>query len=483
MTARTKHPTSGSARSLRRALWSIIAVLSLGSAGLVAVNFLSGPRLLAFDVDPAKVVASANQHLVLKTNQQLRTLTADQVTVNPGVPISVDTSADSIVVSFPRPLAYNTDYTVQVTGVTGVSGAATGRSSDFDVAFSTEEPAVFYLSRGAAPLAGTGAAKAPDRVLRTTIGSTVTESVFEAPYIQEFVRMGSELAVVTVNADLSSTLARVDSEGAASALTLPGPGTVQDLAAAPGESLLGFRFTSTTDAPGPVFENHLFLFDLATGVGDPVLGVDAEPVQAIDWGFMPGRAELVAQLYDTTVLLIRPLRESAPRYEDIPEPISLGRFSALTAFAPDGRRIGVSNAGAQFVLDLSRGTDDALAAESVSGTTPHTAGLQFLAGGDGFVQHLSQVDSETQQDRQSLSLVRDGVEQLVYAPTSGGESIVGLTLSPNDQYLAVQIVPNRDTAESDGYPVEAQATDATTLFVNIANGQITRSVVGFAVTW
>lgn len=488
-TALTDAPTPGSARGFRLSLWSIVTVLTLICASLVAVNLLNGPRLLGFDVDPAGVVASANQRLVLETNQQLDDVTAEQVTLLPAVPISVDTSTDSIVISFPQPLAYNTDYTVSVAGV---SGASTGQSSDFEVAFSTEEPALYFLSRGAAPDAATGTVKQPDRILRTTIGANETESVFEAPYIQEFVPIGAELAVVTLNADLSSTLTRVDSEGVASALTLPGNGAVQDLEAAPGESLLGFRFTSTTDAPGRVYENSLFLFDLATGVADPVLGLDAEPVQAIDWGFMPGRAELVAQLYDTTVLLINPLLESIDATGQLPEPIPIGQFSALTAFAPDGLRIAVSDANAQFVLDLSQGTEDTIAPESVVGTTQYTAGLQFLAGGEGFVQRLSEFDPDTGQVRQSLTLVSvgeqgsgegDGEERVVYAPTSGAESIVGFSVSPNDQYLAVQIEPNRDTAESDGYPFEAQATDATTLFVDIATGQITRSVVGFAATW
>jgi len=478
-TALTDAPTRGSARSFRLALWSIVTVLTLVCAGLVVVNLANGPRLLGFDVDPAGVVTSANQRLVLETNQLLDDVTAEQVTLVPAMPISVDTSTDSVIILFPQPLAYNTEYTV---GVTGVSGSSTGQSSDFEVSFQTQEPPVFFLSRGAAPDPQTGAAKQPDRILRTLIGSNETESVFEASYIQEFVPIGAELAVVTLNADLSSTLTRVDGAGVASALTLPGGGAVQDLEAAPGESLLGFRFTSTTEAPGPRYENHLFLFDLATGVADPVLGLESEPVQAIDWGFMPGRAELVAQLYDTSLLLVNPLK-AAPEGGQTPEPIPLGQFSALTAFAPDGLRIAVSDANAQFVLDLSQGTEATIAAESVPGTSRYTAGLRFLAGGDGFVQRLSEFDPDTQRVRQNLTLVSDGVERVVYAPSSETESIVGFSVSPNDQYLAVQIVPNRDTSVSDGYPLEAQATDATTLFVNIATGQITRSVVGFAATW
>ncbi len=461
----------GSPLSFRRTLIAVVAVFALLCGALVALNLLTGPRLLGFAVDTTGVVSQANQRLVIETNRQLAQVTADQISVQPAAAVTVDIAGDSVVVSFPQPLAYNTDYRVSVTELSSVSS---GPATDLAVSFRTDEPSVFYLSRGVSP--ASGGAKAPDRILRTTIGPGETATAFEAAYIQEFVTIGSELAVVTLNEDFTNTLSRVDPDGRAAPLTLPGVGSVQDLQAASVQSLLGFRFTSDANAPGgPAYENTLFVFELATGVARPVEGLDGTPVQAVEWGFMPFRAELVARLYDTTLLLINPLAQT--------EPIPLGQYSAITAFAPDGRRVAVSDATTQVVLDLSQGTENTVAATTVPGTTRYTAGLDFLAGGDGFVQRLAEFDPQTGVARQYLTRVSDGAETTIYTPASAQESIVGFQVSPNDQYVAVQIVPNRETEISDGYPLQAQATDATTLFVTIATGQITRSVVGFAATW
>lgn len=456
----------------RGALWGLVGGLTLLCLVLAAINVLNGPRLTGFDVDPARVVAEADQRLVLDTNQKLSDVQPDQVTISPAAPISVQSSNDSIVISFPRPLAYDTEYTVNVDAVTG---PASDRPSSFDLSFHTEEPALHYLSRTPPAADGSVDPTKPDRILRTSTGSSTSTVAWQSPYIQEFVALGEELVVATVNEDRTTTLSLVDKEGNAEELTLPGAGTVEDLQIARAQSLLGFRFTSDPDATGPKYDNTLFLLDLGTGVANPVPGLDGEPVQALAWGFMPGRAELVVQRYDTTMLLINPLGTK--------DPIPIGQFSGLAAFAPDGERIIVTDQDSQRVLDLSQGTEEKITPQEVVGTTPYTAELKLLAGRKAFVQRLTEFDPKSGSPRQYLTLVSGSKSRVIYAPDSARENIVGFSISPNDQYLAVQIVPNRDTALLDGYPVGPQATTATTLFIDLETGRLTRSVVGFGAAW
>ena len=475
-------------RPFRRALWLLVGGLVVACFALVAVNLTSGPRLTSVDVDTTAVVSAANQRLVLATNRQLVEVTPDQVDIAPATDFQVTTSGNSVVISFPQPLAYNTDYAVSVRGVTG---AAVDRQSSFSTEFSTSEPSLHYLSR-AAPSVGADA-RALDRILRTTVGSTETSVAFATANIQEFVPMGTELAVVTVNDDLANALYRVDADGTAEVLNLPGVGLVHDLQAAPGQSLVGFRFTSAADAAGPRYDNVLFILDLRTNASTPVADLNGDPLSVTTWGFMANRADIVAQQYDSTLLLINPIDQSGGNpLENEPEldpPVPLGQFANLTAFAPDGVRIAVSDRDGQYVLDLSQGTESAIVPQSVAGTTRYTAELRFLAGGDGdtetdrYVQRVAEFDPATGAVRQYLSLVAGGEARTVYAPASALETIVGFEISPNDQYLAVQVVPNRDSELSDGYPENAQATDATTLFVNVATGELRRSVLGFDATW
>ena len=450
-----------STRPFRRTLWILVGGLVAACVALVAVNLLTGPRLTGVGVDTTAVVSSANARLVLATNRQLTDITPEQVSIEPSAAFQVTTSANSVVISFPQPLAYNTDYAVSVRGITGT---AVDRESTVRAAFSTSEPSLYYLSRAAsAAEAGT---RGTDRILRTTTGR--------------------------VNPDLANALYRVDADGTAEALNLPGVGLVQDLQAAPGQSLLGFRFTSAADAAGPHYDNVLFVLDLRTNNATAVPALEGGPLSVTTWGFMANRADIVAQQYDSTLLLINPLNQSGGNpLENEPEfdpPVPLGQFANLTAFAPDGVRIAVSDRDGQYVLDLSQGTESAIVPQSVEGTTQYTAELRFLAGGagtdsDSYVQRVAEFDAATGSVRQYLSLVQGGEARTVYAPASADETIVGFELSPNDQFLAVQIVPNRETERSDGYPVNAQATDATTLFVNVATGAVRRSVLGFDATW
>src|SRR5680860_712326 len=117
--------------------------------------------------------------------------------------------------------------------------------------------------------------------------------------------------------------------------------------------------------PGPHYENVLFMLDLGLGIADPVLGLDGEPLQVVDWSFIAGRAELMAQLYDTTLLLVNPRTNRA----GTADPIPIGQHSRLAAVAPDGLRIAVSDQSSQFVLDLSTGTEARIIPEAVDGTT------------------------------------------------------------------------------------------------------------------
>ena len=494
----TEGASSAGLRPFRRALWTLVGVLLAACFALVAVNLLSGPRLTAVDVDTTAVVSSANARLVLATNRQLLEVTPEQVSIEPAATFQLTTSANSVVISFPQPLAYNTDYSVTVQGLTG---SAVDRESTVNAEFRTSEPSLYYLSR-AAPSTDAGFAAA-DRILRTTTGSTDTAVAFATPNIQEFVPIGSELAVVTVNSDQegsdqgspgsTNALYRVGPDGTAQALSLPGVGLVHDLQAAPGQSLLGFRFESAADAPGPHYDNVLFVLDLRTNAVRAVPDVEGDPLSVTTWGFMAGRADIVAQQYDSTLLLINPLDQSGGNaLENEPvldRPVPLGQFANLNAFAPDGVRVAVSDRDGQYVLDLSQGTESTIVPQSVAGTTRYTAELRFLAGGaegtdlNNFVQRVAEFDPATGGVRQYLSLVQGGEARTVYAPASASETIVGFELSPNDQFLAVQIVPNRDIELSDGYPVNAQAMDATTLFVNVATGQVRRSVLGFDATW
>jgi len=453
-------------RAFRRSLWVIIGGVIVFGGVLLAVNLLNGPRLTAFSVDEAAVVADSNSRLVLSSNQQLGDVSVEQITVLPESPVSVQTTGVAIIVSFDNPLNYNTDYSVSVRGITGTSN---DRASQFDVDFRTGEPPLYYLNRDS---------ETPDRILRTRIGSPETAAVFSASRISEFVTLQDNLIVVTPDADGNSVLSRVDANGQAVPLTVPGRGTITDLEALTTENLVGFRFDSAADVPGRPHQDSLFILDLSTGVAYPVVGLSGEPLHITQWGFVGGGTDVVAELSDATVMVL----DARTNVTGEAAPVRLGAFSRLTALAADGSRIAVSGPDGQFLLDLSTGSQQSISG-TVAGTAVGADELRFLAGAKGFVRLTTEMDPDTVGIKQRISLVEGGASRIVYEPASQTEDIVGFSVSPNNQYLAVRIVPNRDEQTPDGYSENGQARETTTLFVNVETGQIRRSVVGFDALW
>ena len=73
--------------------------------------------------------------------------------------------------------------------------------------------------------------------------------------------------------------------------------------------------------------------------------------------------------------------------------------------------------------------------------------------------------------------------RLLYRTVDDRGSIGDFSVSPNDQYVAVEVVPDVGTSVTDGRAVDPQSSDVTTVFVDIASGAIVKSVAGFSVQW
>ena len=64
-----------------------IGVLLLAAVGLTVANTVQGPQLLDAQINPAAAVEAAGERLVLRVDQTVATVTPDQVSVKPIVPV------------------------------------------------------------------------------------------------------------------------------------------------------------------------------------------------------------------------------------------------------------------------------------------------------------------------------------------------------------------------------------------------------------
>ena len=117
--ARTRRRRS---RAFLVAFTAVIAVLGIVGLAGAAVTTAQGPRVTRVSVDPDAAVSAAGSRLIFTTTQSLAEVSPDQVSVSPATAFTVDTSGRSVGVRFAMPLWDDTEYTVTISGVTGVGG-------------------------------------------------------------------------------------------------------------------------------------------------------------------------------------------------------------------------------------------------------------------------------------------------------------------------------------------------------------------------
>jgi hypothetical protein len=83
-----------------------------------------------------------------------------------------------------------------------------------------------------------------------------------------------------------------------------------------------------------------------------------------------------------------------------------------------------------------------------------------------------------------MLVLDDGTQsRVLFETVDSAGSISDFALSPNEQFVAIEVVPVVEGSVSDGRIVEPRATSVTTVIVDIAAGEIVKTFEGFALTW
>ncbi|MHC5795863.1 WD40 repeat domain-containing protein [Lacisediminihabitans sp. FW035] len=461
----------GEAAPFRRALTITVVALVILVAGFAGLNYLQGPKLSSGSVDAERVVAQAGQQLRLFANQSIRDVARKHVSVSPAVPFTVSTTGAVIAVQFSDRLRYSTTYSVRVSDV---ANAFQPRVSTFDYSFTTAPAEVYYLDR-ADPAAGGGQ---DDSIIRTGLTGSERTVVYSAPRIQQFVVFAQAIAVTTLADDGTSALSLVGiSSKLVEQIQLPGQGAVDELQGESAAGLLGFVFTSAGPAVARQFDSVLMRVDL-TGAHTvaPVPDLAGNPLAVLDWGFLGGSTSIVAQGSDQTVLLIDATKTGPP--------VPLGQYTSLGRSSPDGRTIVVSDVFGTIAYSLADGKETRIPSLPIAGASTYGGDVVLLGKGTDRVQQVAVFDSATGGKFQSYLIYESGTTaRVLYQTKDDAGSIEGFSISPNGQFVAVNVIPDYASSVSDGYPVDAQSTSISTVFIDIASGAVVRSVEGFDESW
>ncbi|MDO9591342.1 MAG: hypothetical protein Q7J04_09390 [Microcella sp.] len=457
-------------RGFERTFWILTGVLAIISAVFLLLGTLQGPKLSSAVVDPQRVTEQAGTQLRLFANQPLAEVTVEQVTVTPPTPVTVSVQDDLLVVQFDQRLRYSTEYTVEVRDVGATSRDAT---ADFTHRFTTAPGAVLYLDRD----------EAGDEVLRAPLlGSGRGEVVVAAEGIQRFAPVEGVIVLARDDAAGGSLLESVQPGpgGAVEQIQLPPGVRVQQLIAPPVGTLLGVLLTSVPvegDEQGiPPFSNTLAVIDLA---GDravtPIVGLDGTPISAITAQFLPDGTTLIVHALDQSVLQVD-LAGSALV-------LPIDQVPTVYGLSTDARKLTGSDSFGALYLDLGTGEEVRLNPSLFEGDLAFGGEVRFTAG-ELWVQKVAIPDA-TGGSFRTLLVADDGsgASRLLLSTIDDRGSLGSFVLSPNDQFVAIEVTPSVTDAVPDGRRVNGRPTSITTVIVDIETGAVVRTLEGFSPVW
>jgi hypothetical protein len=440
-----------------------VAILVVLVAVFGGLGLAQGPKLASAQIDRDLVTARSDQQLRLFANQQVATVEANQVTVTPDAPITVTTTGDVIAVQFKNPLLYSTHYTVTVADVTS---AYVDRPETLTYEFSTPAPTFHYLDRGADT----------DTIIAASVDTTERDEVYSAPQIADYAVFDGAVAVVTTTETGASALQLVNGDGNVEQIALPSEGTIDELRSDPATGTLGFLFSPTTgdatDATVPAAT--LLTVNLDSGrVLTPVVGLDGAPLQVIDWVLSSASQTILAFTVDQSLLRVEP---------ETGVVLPLGQYTGLESVSTDGLTAVVTDPFGSVALNLADGTTTRLDPSPLEGQVPAGGRAEVVPDG-GWVQQVADLDELTGRFKTALVYDDGEASRIIYRTLNDEGSIGEFALSPNNQFVVIETVPNVAEAVADGRSANPRATTVTTVFVEIATGAVYRSVDGFGVSW
>lgn len=450
-------------RRFRRSFITVVAVFALISSAALAGYALQGPRLREATVDVVRAVTQPQTLLRLEADRPLDPTANYLVEIVPDIPHQVRVDGLSLAIVFDRALRYDTAYEVRVSGVREEGGFA---QSTWLHEFVTPVSNMWFLDRDI-----TGV----DRILRVSTGSEPPQVIYEAPGIALFTPIGSVIVVVTEDDAGRTGMQLVEPvTRRAETILLPQNADVIDLFAPASGTRVFFSIRSRGD--NPTYDRTLFSFDTA-GSRTPAVVSDlsGRAIRATKAFAIPGDDRLVVWVDDVSV-------EQVNVTTGLVLPI-MTEAQELWGVSTDGRSIVAVDLGGTVAINIDDLSEQRLPVGSIGGRQAFEGDTHLTASGFSVAKLAIPNQSGTEFTSLLATVAADGSVSVLYR-TPGDEGSIGrFQVSPNDQYVAVEVVPNTATQLSDGRQVAPRDRNVTTVVIDIDRGLVVRSVEGFWPVW
>ncbi|TPW75644.1 hypothetical protein [Schumannella soli] len=442
-----------------------LAGLLVVVAGLALGNALRPPGIVRADFDGAALIEQQGARVVLHLDRAVDRLATKDVTVSPAASFSVQRSGAAVTLTFPERLRYGTDYRVSLRVPDGKGGT----SATVEQSIRTPWPNVYTLLRDAPD-------PDADQILSRSVDGGATKVAFSAPRIAQYAVLPSQLAVATLGDAGDATLQLVTlPEGSSDTITTPQHASIDLLKSSGPSGLLGYTLT-TPPGVEPALDHVLEFYDptSSSGIGTAVTGLDGEPLSVLDYVWVPGTTSLVAQATDQSLLLIDPTKSA--------KPVPLGAHGELRGFLPNTATVVVADPDGGSTIDLTTGETTPLAVpEDGQPAEDYRGEVTVLDRAGRYVEVVSSPDFTRGATGFRVVLAGPDGGRVLYQPADDGSRIRQACLSPNAQYLAVEVVSPE--GRSDDYPQTPSFTAISTNIVDVSSGAVARGLPGFDPSW
>ncbi|WP_164234586.1 Ig-like domain-containing protein [Microbacterium hydrocarbonoxydans] len=411
-------PAAPRDRRFLLAIGAVLGILVLIGAGLGAVSLTQGPRITEVQVDPKQAIESSGSRVILTANQSLAEIDASQITVEPAVPFTVDSSGRGVGIRFTVPLDDDTKYTVSVTGAQGAGG---GPSADLTTSFRTPASEIFLLNRDA---------EGDDKIFRTGLSGEGV-AVFAADRINDF-RATSTRLVVSIEEDEGSKLLVMDRDGSNQReLELPGVGYVGAIQVSDRGGLVGYSYSDKelSDTEGRA---SVLVTQSLDGDDEPqITEVGGEEANIFVWQFVPDSAAVLFIDFDGALSLVDHSTDAGVQSLGLAttiQGISRGTYTAVV------ERLD----GTVVELNLADGSEQPLAASDPD----YGKAITISPFPGGTLRHVVARDANGVPSGQAIVKVDDEGTATPLVEVGPADSILQACASPSGQYAAVVIAPS-----------------------------------------
>lgn len=452
-------PTTKAPRRGRFAitLIAVLTVLGLASVGLAVFSLTQGPRLSSVIVNPGEAVELSGSRVILIANQPLHEISANQVTVSPEVPFTLDAVGRNIGIRFTVPLDENTEYTVSVSDVSGIGG---GPSATFSTTFTTPGVQLYVLQRS------TG----DDTIFSTNLAEQSAKVLFTHPRISAF-RHLDDVLIVSVEENEADRILVVNLAGeVVRELDLPGDGFVQDLQVSDRGGLVGYVYTDRNFTEDTGYINVLVMQSITSGEAQIVDVLGVGPSIA-EWQFVPDTSSALFIDFESTMFVVDGTTPSAPT--------SLGVVLSILGIERGTYVAIVMDAEGKILRrDLADGSETELAP-----SVPDFGPPQLLTPyPGGTVQQIVLRDDIGMPMGQLVVRIEDNGTATALFEVGTGDAVLQACTSPSGQYVSVTVAPDLVNNPYDDM-VLAMPERTESHIINMRTGEGVVVLAGFNASW